>query len=60
MLIGLKYREPEITEQFLLIKSNVFALGMLMLEVCTLKPSRECYDAQTYELLNPVISSRIN
>ena len=37
MLIGLKYQEPGIEEEELLAKSNIFSLGILMSEVCTLK-----------------------
>ena len=41
------------------MKSNVFALGMLMLEICTLKPSSQCYDLTNYDILGDVVTSRI-
>ena len=31
-------------DEEILHKSNIFILGMVLLEVCTLKPSSDCYD----------------
>jgi hypothetical protein len=33
-------------------KSDVFALGILMIEVCTLKNSSELYDPENYDILH--------
>lgn len=47
-------------------KSDVFALGILMIEVCTLKNSSELYDPENYDILhggnqgnNSVIQERL-
>jgi hypothetical protein len=36
-------------------KSDVFAIGMIMLEFCTLMPSSECYDPETYSIVDATI-----
>lgn len=33
-------------------KSDIFAIGMVVLEFCTLQPSAECYDEENYELVD--------
>lgn len=33
-------------------KSDVFAIGMLLLETCTLQPSAECYDEESYNIID--------
>jgi hypothetical protein len=37
----------------------VFALGLLLMEVCTLKSPAECYDLTSYSILDEVITARI-
>lgn len=48
-----------ITETDILDKSNVFNLGLLLLETCTLLPSYECYDEETCDILDEVITERL-
>ena len=59
MVIGIRCQENCITEKDFLLKGNVFELGMLMLEVCTLRPSSDCYDLTNYDILADVVSDRI-
>jgi hypothetical protein len=33
-------------------KSDVFAIGMILLEVCSLQPSSECYDEESYNIVD--------
>jgi hypothetical protein len=33
-------------------KSDVFAIGMIILEVCALQPSSECYDEESYNIVD--------
>lgn len=33
-------------------KADIFAIGMIVLEFCTLEPSAECYDEETYSLVD--------
>jgi hypothetical protein len=33
-------------------KSDIFAIGMIILEVCTLQPSSECYDEESYNIVD--------
>jgi hypothetical protein len=40
-------------------KSNVFTFGMILLEVCTLLPSEECYDSESYDILDSIINERV-
>ncbi|KRX04683.1 Protein kinase-like domain [Pseudocohnilembus persalinus] len=37
------------------VKSDVFSLGMTMLEVCCLYTARSCYDYGQYQIIRPVI-----
>jgi hypothetical protein len=59
MIIAARCKEPAIREEEILFKSNVFALGLMMMEVCTLKSSAECYDLGNYDILDEVITGRI-
>lgn len=40
-------------------KSNVFNLGMILLEACTMLPASECYEQTTYDIFNNVITERL-
>ena len=40
-------------------KSDIFAIGMIILEVCTLQPSSECYDEESYNIVDHIIQERI-
>lgn len=40
-------------------KSDVFAIGMILLEFCTLTPSSECYDPETYSIVDSIINERV-
>lgn len=33
-------------------KSDVFAIGMILLETCSLQPSSECYDEESYNIID--------
>ena len=33
-------------------KADVFAIGMIVLEFCTLLPSAECFDEESYSLVD--------
>ena len=33
-------------------KADIFAIGMIALEFCTLQPSAECYDEENYSLVD--------
>lgn len=44
LIIALRCGEDDVTDDDIIEKSNVFILGMTLLEVCTLHPSFECYD----------------
>ncbi len=59
MVIALRCQESEITDLDILHKSNVFIFGMILLEVCTLLPSSECYDPENYDILDSVIAQRL-
>jgi hypothetical protein len=41
-----------------LYKSDIFALGMTMLEASCLRKSIECYD-QNYSILAPIVNERL-
>lgn len=34
-------------------KADLFAIGMILLEVCSLQQSSECYDEETYSIVDP-------
>jgi hypothetical protein len=59
MIIAARCQEPMIQEEEILLKSNVFSLGLLLLEVCTLKAPSECYDLGSYTILDEVVTARI-
>ena len=40
-------------------KGDVFAIGMIMLEFCSLEPSSECYDPETYNILDEIVQERL-
>lgn len=40
-------------------KSDVFAIGMILLQFCTLLPSSECYDPENYNIIDEIINERI-
>ena len=40
-----------IEDHTLLFKPDVYSLGMVMLEVCSLKSSSQCYDPETYDIV---------
>jgi hypothetical protein len=33
-------------------KSDVFAIGMILLEICSLQPSSECFDEESYNIVD--------
>lgn len=35
-----------------MLKADIFAIGMMVLEFCTLQPSAECYDEENYSLVD--------
>lgn len=37
-------------------KGDIFAIGMILLEFCTLQPSSECYDEENYSIVDSSIS----
>lgn len=59
MIIAYRCKEPQINDMDIIDKSNVFFLGMLLLEVTTLLPAHECYDIETCDILDEVITERI-
>lgn len=59
MIIALRCGEEDIVDDDILEKSNVFTLGMVLLEVATLLPSTDCYDSENYDILDSVINERI-
>jgi serine/threonine protein kinase len=59
LIIALRCGEEEVSEDDILEKSNVFTFGMVLLEVCTLLPSEECYDSENYDILDAVINERV-
>lgn len=40
-------------------KADIFAIGMIALEFCSLQPSAECYDEENYSLVDRVIKERL-
>lgn len=40
-------------------RSNIFTLGMIMLEVATLRPSSDCYESGTLDILDKVVKERL-
>jgi hypothetical protein len=54
----MRYGETTI-ENEIMTKANVFGFGMLLLEVCTLRSSRECYDDENYDILDEVLTNRL-
>jgi hypothetical protein len=38
-----------------MVKSDVFAIGMILLEVCSLSPSENCYNKPEYKIFEKVI-----
>jgi hypothetical protein len=59
LIIALRCGEEDVVEEDILEKSNVFTLGMVLLEVCTLLPSEECYDSENYDILDSMINERV-
>lgn len=41
-------------------KSDVFAIGMILLEFCSLLPSSDCYDPESYSIIDSVIQERLD
>lgn len=58
LILAMRYGETQI-DQDIMEKANVFTLGMVLLEVCTLKPSAECYDPSNYDILDEELMGRI-
>lgn len=54
----LKLKQADV--QFNYHKVDVFCLGMLMLEACSLEPSQLCYDWLNMEISNECMMSRLN
>lgn len=59
MIIAYRCKEPQINDIEIIDKSNVFYLGILLLEATTLLPAYECYDIESCDILDEVISERI-
>lgn len=59
MIIALRMEEEDLEDE-ILSRSNVFMLGMILLEVCTLKPSSECYDDDNFDIFDKVIQERLD
>jgi hypothetical protein len=57
-LIALRSQEQDISEA-IYQKSNIFTFGMIMLEATTLKPSYDCYDSTTLDILDRVVQERL-
>ena len=55
MIIALRAREKQFNDLSLLKKSNVFALGIVLLEAATLKLSCEFYDTVSFDIYEEVI-----
>lgn len=58
LVLASRYGEHEI-EAEILNKSNVFTLGMILLETLTLTSSEECYDPESYDILDEIVSAKI-
>ena len=58
LILGLRCGEREVGAD-VLNGSNVFTLGMVLLEMATLQPSCECYDEKLLEVLDDVITERL-
>ena len=52
--------DEEDLEDEILSRSNVFILGMIILEVCTLKSSGDCYDDDNFDIFDKVIQERLD
>lgn len=59
MIIGLRMEEEDLEDE-VLNRSNVFILGMILLEVCTLKSSSDCYDDDNFDIFDKVIQERLD
>ena len=59
LIIALRDEEEEIDLQHL-YKSDVFSLGMTLLEFCSLKPSCEVYDQDNYDIIDSLIQERLD
>lgn len=58
MIIALRCHEPTLDNDFY-HKSNMFLLGMIMLECGSLKPAAYCYDEQNLDILDKEIKDRL-
>jgi hypothetical protein len=58
MLIALREQQQTIDDETY-HKSNVFMLGMIMLEAATLQPSCLCYEDNTLGILDRAIQDRL-
>ena len=58
MIIALRCGEGRLDDE-LYLKSNVFVLGLIMLECACLQPSLECYERDTLDILDKVIRERL-
>jgi hypothetical protein len=56
LIIALRCGEEEVNDEEILEKSNVFSLGMMLLEAVTLLPSAECYDPSNFDILDSAIN----
>jgi serine/threonine protein kinase len=59
LVLALRYGESEIEED-IQDRSNVFTLGMILLEALTLLPSKDCYDGDSYDILDEMVTSRLD
>lgn len=60
LVLAMRYGETETEiENEIMTKANVFTLGMVLLEVCTLRSSAECYDGDSYDILDEVVRGRL-
>lgn len=58
MIIGLRCNEGKLDDE-LYHRSNLFILGMILLECGSLRPAAECYDGENLDILDKEIKQRI-
>ena len=51
-LIMFLREEVEEVKEDILSRADMFSLGMILLEFCSLHPSSECYDQNNYEIID--------
>lgn len=58
MIVALRSQSLWITNE-MYHRSNVFTLGMIMLEVATLRTSSDCYEPGSMDILDRVVRERL-